>query len=70
MSELWAVRCRILEDGRVVPYEDGPFDRYLAELVIADIGIDAKIPRGLTWVDVLSARLVSAGPAWLCEVSS
>ena len=67
---LWSVRCRLIEAGQVVVHEIGPLDRYLAELVIADIGVDGQIPRGLAWVRVLSARLVSAGPTWLCEVAA
>ncbi len=70
MSELWFVRSWLCEDGREVSLDEGPFDRHLAEIVLADIGVDASIPRGLTRVPVERASLVSAGPAWLYEATA
>lgn len=76
-TELWFVRYRLLEgrapvDGepdtrQEVTLDEGPFGRYLAELVLADTSIHGTIPRGLGPVEVRGARLVSAGPAWLYE---
>jgi hypothetical protein len=67
-EELWFVRSRLLENGIEAILDEGPLDRWHAELLLADIGIDASIPRGLGRVQVVSASLVSAGPAWLYEV--
>lgn len=47
-------------DDALVYLDEGPFDRILAELVIADIGVDGTIPRGLDRVRVERAILVAA----------
>jgi hypothetical protein len=57
---MWYVRSVLIENDREVFLDEGPFDRWLAELVLADIGIDATIPRGLGRVTVLRACLVPA----------
>lgn len=57
-SRLVFVRSILLENGEEVYLDEGPWDGYLAELVIADIGVDASIPRGIGRVPVLRARLV------------
>lgn len=63
---MWYVRTWFRErgsaagDGELVYLDEGPLDRYLAELVLADIGIDASIPRGLGRVRVERAELVPA----------
>lgn len=58
--ELWNVRTFFFEDGALVFLDEGPFDRVLAELVLADIGIDGTISRGLRRVRVERAILVAA----------
>jgi len=60
---MWAVRSYFVENGEVVFLDEGPWDRFLAELVLADIGVDASIPRGLGRVNVLRAKLVPASEA-------
>lgn len=60
MVNRWYVRTYFVESGSLVWLDEGPFDRYFAELVLADIGIDASIPRGLGRVRVLRALLVPA----------
>ena len=52
----------------LVYLDEGPLDRYLAELVLADIGIDASIPRGLGRVRVERAELVPdpMSRCWCC----
>lgn len=57
---MWFVRTFFREHGELVYLDEGPWDRYLAELVIADIAIDASIPRGLGRVTVERAVLVRA----------
>jgi hypothetical protein len=59
----WAVRSYILENGEEVHLDEGPWDRCLAELILADIGIDATIPRGLGRAEVRHARIVPANEA-------
>jgi hypothetical protein len=61
---LWNVRTyfRAFPEalGDVLVYDDaGPFDRVLAELVLADIGIDGTMARGLGRVRVERAILVA-----------
>lgn len=58
MAELWVVRTILIENGEEVYLDEGPWDRVLAELILADIGVDASIPRGVGRVAVLRARLV------------
>lgn len=60
---MWAVRSFIIEHGREVFVDEGPWDRYFAELVLADIGVDASIPRGLGRVSVLRAIIIPAEEA-------
>lgn len=57
-DRLYWVRSILIEDGERVRLDEGPWEQYLAELVLADIGIDASIPRGIGRVPVHSARLV------------
>ena len=57
---MWYVRTFFREGGELVYLDEGPWDRYLAELVIADIGVDGSIPRGLERVRVERAILVAA----------
>ena len=64
MSELWYVRSFFEEGGELVFLDEGPWDYTLASLVLADIGIDASIPRSLKRVTVKRARLVRASEAW------
>jgi hypothetical protein len=54
----WYVRSFLFEWDVSVHTDDGPFDRYFAELVLADIGIDGTIQRGLDRVRVERAILV------------
>ena len=61
----WCVRSVIVERGVEIDFDEGPWDRHLAELVLADIGIDASIPRGIGRVPVLRARLVPLESAQL-----
>ena len=56
---MWYVRTFFYEDGALVYLDEGPFDRYFAELVIADIAQDASILRGLGRVRVERAVLVA-----------
>jgi len=60
MPGMWFVRTFFMEGEDLVFLDEGPWDRWLAELVLADIGIDASIPRGLGRITVLSAILVKA----------
>ncbi len=60
MTALWYVRIYFLENEELVYLDEGPWDRYLAELVLVDIGIDATIPRGAGRVQVERAILVAA----------
>ena len=62
MTDLLYVRTFFREHGSLVFLDEGPLERYLAELLIADIGLDATIPRGLGRVVVERAVLV---PDWL-----
>ena len=57
---MWFVRTFFYEDDALVYLDEGPLDRYFAELVIADIGVDGTIPRGLDRVRVERAVLVAA----------
>ena len=57
---MWYVRSWFREHDELVYLDEGPWDRYLAELVLADIGIDASIPRGIGRVTVERAVLVAA----------
>ena len=59
MDEFY-VRTYFTEDGTLVYLDEGPFDRFLAELVLADIGIDGTISRGLDRIRVERAILVEA----------
>ena len=59
MDEFY-VRTYFIEDGLMVYLDEGPFDRYLAELVLADVGIDGTIARGLDRVRVERAILIRA----------
>jgi hypothetical protein len=60
MDGLWYVRTFFHEEGLQVHLDEGPWERYLAELVLADIGVDASIPRGIGRVTVDRAVLVAA----------
>ena len=55
---IWYVRSFIKENDELVYLDEGPWDRYLAELVIADIAVDASIPRGIGRVPVERAILI------------
>lgn len=55
---MWYVRTYFREGASLVFMDEGPWERYLAELVLADIGVDASIPRGLGRVQVERAILV------------
>ena len=63
MSEMYVVRTYFRENGELVYLDEGPWDHYLAELVLADIGIDASIPRGMDRVVVERAIIVPAAEA-------
>ena len=65
MTDRWAVRSVLIEQGEEVRLDEGPWDRYLAELVLADIGIDASIPRGLDRARVYRAKVIPAEEAEL-----
>lgn len=54
------VRSWFRENNQPVYLDEGPFDLYFAELVLADIGIDASIVRGLGRVQVERAVIVEA----------
>jgi len=54
------VRTYFREHGELVHLDEGPLERWLAELLIADIGVDGTIPRGLDRVTVERAVLVPA----------
>lgn len=56
--QLWMVQMTLEEDGVDVVLTEGPWDRNLAESVIADIGVDASIAHGLGRVNVKEAILV------------
>jgi len=58
--DLWSVRSILMEDGNEVYLDEGPWERYLAELVLADIGVDASIPRGIDRARVFRARIIPA----------
>ena len=65
MPDLWYVRSYFTErnffteEDEPVCLDEGPWSRELAELVLADIGIDASIERGLGRVRVERAVLVA-----------
>jgi hypothetical protein len=56
---MWYVRSFFREEDTLVYLDEGPLDRYFAELVLADIGVDGTIPRGLDRVRVERAILVA-----------
>jgi hypothetical protein len=59
---MWYVRSFMFEGEaprqQYVYIDEGPWDRYLAEMVLADIGVDGTIPRGIGRVRVERAILV------------
>ena len=55
---MWYVRSFFIENGVEVALDEGPWDHTLAELIIADIGVDASIPRGLDRQKVERAILI------------
>ena len=61
MTTLWYVRSYFWEAEHEVFVDEGPWERTLAELVIADIGVDASIQRGIGRVTVTRAILVAEG---------
>ena len=56
---MWYVRSFFRENETLVYLDEGPLDRYFAELVLADIGVDGTIPYGLDRVRVERAILVA-----------
>jgi hypothetical protein len=60
IPRLWAVRSYLVENDEEVYLDEGPWEYYLASLVLADIGIDASIPRGVSRARVTRAQLVPA----------
>ena len=60
---MWYVRSFFIENGEVVALDEGPWDRTFAELIIADIGVDASIPRGIGRQDVLRSIIVHESEA-------
>ena len=57
---MWYVRSFFREEDTLVYLDEGPLDRYFAELVLQDIGVDGTIPRGLDRGRVERAVLVAA----------
>jgi len=57
-DRLYYVRSYFIEENELVHLDEGPWEYYLAMLVISDIGIDASVPRGLGRVQVVKAKLI------------
>jgi len=55
---MFYVRSTFIEQGQRVHLHEGPWDHSLAEVILADIGVDASIPRGIGRQQVLSAVIV------------
>lgn len=56
---MFYVRYLIIENDDVASLYEGPVDYYFATLLIADVGVDASIPRGLlSRAPVIAARIV------------
>lgn len=59
-ADLWFVQCVVDDWPTNITFLWGPWDRTLADLMIADLGVDGKLWDGGDSVRVLSAILVRA----------
>lgn len=63
VPESFYVRYFIREYGELTHLDLGPLDHYLAELLIADVGVDGTVQHGLMRVAVERAVIIDAAIA-------